>query len=218
MVFSTPAEVMLEWQHLGSASRFFIVEVRDGAMSVQYIGSKRQGYTEFLNQLTEEKCAFGFFAFEEIAPVVDAEEERPSTFKTLLAVWVGDRAPAAAKGFMPLAEEALEHSLAAAVASIALRVHARTKADLDYCEVLDRVLPRGAGEDADEAFEDDWYEEEEGEEDADEAFEDDWYEEEEGEEDADEAFEDDWYEEEEGEEEWEEGGEEAWGPCPNGTG
>lgn len=42
-------------QHLGSASRFFIVEVRDGAMSVQYIGSKRQGL-ELVEMFEHNMC------------------------------------------------------------------------------------------------------------------------------------------------------------------
>lgn len=134
-------EISAELQNLGVGSRFVVIEIENGALCVHYIGSKRQGYSQFVDVFEEDKCMFGGFAFEEMGTRVDAEEDPLPVYKHILVSWTGKAALPEDRAVLQAAEEEVGTVLGNSGVPIALRLPASQKADLDYCAVVDRMAP-----------------------------------------------------------------------------
>jgi len=161
MVCMISNEGLAAWKDIGVGPRFVVLCIHQGALALHYIGSQRQGYSEFLDQFDDEKCLVACFAFEDLAMLTPEDDDPPPSYKGLLVTWTGSRASDADKAALPGAERAL-HAASSPATPIAFHLHATSKDDLDYCTVIDKVVPAETqqqvnwGEEDDEEEEDEW--------------------------------------------------------------
>eukprot|EP01006_Ploeotia_vitrea_P066278 TRINITY_DN94656_c0_g1_i1.p1 TRINITY_DN94656_c0_g1~~TRINITY_DN94656_c0_g1_i1.p1 ORF type:complete len:170 (+),score=26.94 TRINITY_DN94656_c0_g1_i1:56-565(+) len=148
-------DLLTNWQALGDEVRYWVSVCDNDKAEIQYVPQpkERQSWAKFSDKFDPKSAQIGAFAFE-----VGYQDE-DKLYKGVLIVWSGPEASDGAKRTLDSAVQAFTAGTEQLKIPADHIVKASSKADLEYCKILDAVSPPMQGDEDEGGYDDGGYKE-----------------------------------------------------------